>query len=157
MSAWKLLLQSEYAAVWDSFEEQFDFKPHSNRFPGIQEPAGSIIYQFEYSSAENLDKAVNDPNSKGLAAFQKLVLPNEAVYAPDWQHDCYRFYPHLSFREWQIPILPDGDYSIFLAKDFSFGIFGHPWEQTICVWGDKLLAEFEKNRPLLFEKIIKQH
>jgi hypothetical protein len=101
MSAWELLSQSEYDAVWDNFEEQFDFKPtvDSSRFPSIQEPVGSITYQFEYPSAENLDKAVNDVNSKSLTAFQKLVSPNKAIYALDWQHDCYWFYPHLSFNE----------------------------------------------------------
>jgi hypothetical protein len=128
MSAWKLLLQSEYDAVWDNFEEQFDFKPtvHPNQFPSIKEPVGSITYQFEHPSAENQDKFINDVNFKSLNVFRALIAPDNAVYALDWQHDCYWFYPHLSFSEWQIPVLPDGDYSIFLAKDFNFGIFGHP-------------------------------
>jgi len=159
MSAWEPLTQSEYDAVWDNFYEQFNFKPtvYPNEFPSIKEPVGSVTYQFEYPSAENEDNVIDDVNQKGLIAFQKLVLPDEAIYALDWQHDCYWFYPHSSFNEWRIPIFPDGDYSIFLTKDFSFGIFGHPWEQTFCVWGDKLLAELQRNKPFLFEKAIRKH
>lgn len=159
MSAWQLLSRSEYDAVWDGFEEKFDFKPtvHFNQFPSIEEPVGSVTYQFEYPSAENEETDVNDVNQKSLIAFQTLISQNEAIYALDWQHDCYWFYPHLPFTDWRIPIFPNGDYSIFLAKDFSFGIFAHPWEQTFCVWGNKLLADLQRNKPFLFEKIIRQN
>ena len=34
-----------------------------------------------------------------------------------------------------ISVLPDGDHHIFLSPDFSWGCFGRPWEQTICVFG----------------------
>ncbi len=159
MSAWKPLSQSKYDSVWDNFYEMFDFKPSVNphQFPSIKEPVDSVTYLFEYPSAKNQDRFINDVNVKSLNAFQTLVSPNEAIYALDWQHDCYWFYPHLSFSDWHIPIFPDGDYSIFLAKDFSFGIFAHPWEQTFCIWGKALLAEFQRNKPFLFEKVIRQH
>jgi hypothetical protein len=47
-------------------------------------------------------------------------------------------------------VIPDGDYHIFLAPDFSWGFFGHPWEWTICVFGAPLLATLEHRalRPL---------
>ena len=37
------------------------------------------------------------------------------------------------------PVFPDGDYSIFLATDLRLGTFGHPWEETLCVFGQPLL------------------
>lgn len=159
MSAWKLLIQNEYSAVWDNFEEQFDFRPtvYPKQFPSIKEPKGSITYQFKYPSAENEEKAINDINYKSLISFKNLTSPNDALYALDWQHDCYWLRPHLPFVEWRIPVFPDGDYSIFLAKDFTFGIFAHPWEQTFCIWGNTLLDEFQKDKPLLFETIVRQH
>ncbi|WP_246426664.1 DUF2716 domain-containing protein [Paenibacillus rhizosphaerae] len=30
-------------------------------------------------------------------------------------------------------IHPDGDYHFFFARDFSWGILGHPWEETITI------------------------
>lgn len=155
MSAWKLLPQSEYDSVWDNFEERFDFKPtvNPNQFPSIKEPVGSITYRFDYPVEPEI---IDDLESKTLSAFLSVVSVSDALYVLDWQHDCYWFRPYVSFREWAIPVLPNGDYYIFLAKDFSFGIFGHPWEQTFCVWGNKLLAQFQRNKPFLFEKVIRQ-
>ena len=37
-----------------------------------------------------------------------------------------------------MPVLPDGVYTLFLAPDGRFGIFGHPWEMTVCVFGREL-------------------
>ncbi len=39
-----------------------------------------------------------------------------------------------------MPVYPKGDYYIFLRDDLSEGTFGHPWEQTLCVFGERLLA-----------------
>jgi hypothetical protein len=46
--------------------------------------------------------------------------------------------PHLA--GWPLSPYPDGDYFIYLASDVTFGSFGHPWEQTVCVFGERLLA-----------------
>jgi hypothetical protein len=35
---------------------------------------------------------------------------------------------------------PNGDYYIFLSEDFRTGTFGHPWEETMCIFGDRLLT-----------------
>ncbi|MDQ4122753.1 MAG: DUF2716 domain-containing protein [Acidobacteriota bacterium] len=156
MEAWELLSEIEYDEVWDRFYEQFDFKPSVYRrdFPGIKEPSSSITYEFDYPISPEI---INDLETKTLSAFLSIVPAGDALYVLDWQHDCYWFRPHIPFREWEIPVLPNGDYYIFLDKDFRFGIFGHPWEKTICVWGEELLAAFEKNKPVLFEKIKRQH
>lgn len=156
MNAWQLLSQAEYDEVWDRFDEQFDFKPSVYRpdFPGIKEPSPSITYEFDYPISPEI---IDDLETQTLSAFLSVVSVDEALFVLDWQHDCYSFRPHLPFRDWEIPVLPDGDYYIFLAKDFRFGIFGHPWEQTICVWGSELLATFERNKPILFQSPVRQH
>jgi hypothetical protein len=97
-----------------------------------------------------------------LKCFKALVCEDEWIYALDWQHPSYKFYPHLPFSlnkfgEWPIPILPNGDYYIFLQRAFNFGVFGHPWEETICVFGEKLLSLLGRNRPLLFSDIIREN
>jgi hypothetical protein len=91
-----------------------------------------------------------------------LVHEDQWIYALDWQHPGYRFYPHRPFSlnrlgEWPIPILPNGDYHIFLEQDFNFGVFGHPWEETICVLGEKLLSILEQNKPRLFTEIVRKN
>jgi hypothetical protein len=43
-------------------------------------------------------------------------------------------------RRWPVEIFPDGDYYVFLSEDMTVGTFGHPWEQTLCVFGDPLLS-----------------
>ncbi|MBR7837823.1 DUF2716 domain-containing protein [Actinospica durhamensis] len=41
---------------------------------------------------------------------------------------------------WPTEIYPNGDYCIWLAGDFRNGTFGHPWEPSLCVFGEELLA-----------------
>jgi hypothetical protein len=68
----------------------------------------------------------------------------ETLLALDWQHPAYRFSPArqaLTWApEWKIPVYPDGDYFAFLTEDFTEGTFGHPWERTICVFGERLVG-----------------
>jgi hypothetical protein len=62
------------------------------------------------------------------------------VYALDWQHTSYRLRPHaLGSTRWPLSPFGDGDYYIYLGEDLSFGTFGHPWEDSICVFGEPLL------------------
>ena len=44
-----------------------------------------------------------------------------------------------------MPVYPDGDYFAFLSEDFSEGTFGHPWEKTICVLGERLVRSFGRS------------
>jgi hypothetical protein len=39
----------------------------------------------------------------------------------------------------KVPIYPDGDYYAFMTEDLLEGTFGHPWEQTLCIMGDRLI------------------
>ena len=85
-----------------------------------------------------------------------------AAVALDWQHPCYRFDPFgpFTFSETyhgMIPVVPDGDYSIFLADDFSYGTFGHPWEQSICVFGQPLIDVVEHERPRLLGRVVRRN
>ncbi|WFR71123.1 DUF2716 domain-containing protein [Prescottella defluvii] len=61
-----------------------------------------------------------------------------------WQHPGYRFDAavHTATRdaEWRVPVYPNGDYYIFVREDLSEGTFGHPWERTLCVFGERLVS-----------------
>jgi len=41
---------------------------------------------------------------------------------------------------WPTTVFPNGDYTIFLTEDMSTGTFGHPWEQTLCVFGEPMVS-----------------
>jgi hypothetical protein len=40
---------------------------------------------------------------------------------------------------WPVPVFPHGDYYIFLEEGMTMGTFGHPWEKTLCVFGQDLI------------------
>jgi ADP-heptose:LPS heptosyltransferase len=153
MNAWVELTRREHDDVWDMFYRKFGFSPSTSKFPEILEPESSLTYSRGYdlliSSRDNF-------RQNALAAFKSIVSPGGRMYALDWQHECYWFYPHLSENErWWIDV-PDSEYAIFLSEDFGFGFFGHPWEATICVFGQELLEAFQKYPPRLFENIVRK-
>jgi hypothetical protein len=177
MTAWVELSEAEDKEVWRRFDRRFRFRPSVKKsdWPGIQVPAPFATYSVPdpWSAAD-----ITDLHEHALTAF-RLALPRDSsMYALDWQHSCYRFAPHAPVESWPmpdlrrrglgsdhkvrfedrwtIPVLPNGDYYIFLAPDFTWGWIGHPWEQSICVFGDKLVSAVAKHRPSLFTKVLRK-
>jgi hypothetical protein len=155
MDKWNQLSESDYNRAWDRFYKVFDFRPSikPEDWPGIREPAPSVTYSIshiygnpEYAALES------DLQVSARAAFQACARHDEAMYALDWHHPGYLFQPHALAESdfWPVPALPNGDYYIFLATDFRFGWFGHPWERTICIFGSPLLSAIDRRRPRLF-------
>ncbi|MER5207557.1 DUF2716 domain-containing protein [Streptomyces sp. NPDC002825] len=140
------LPEAEYRRVWDRFYEDFDFRPStsSSEWPSIKEPVASVTWSVtaldgdpEY---ERLDRLVE-------AVEQGLTLcagPQGTLLALDWQHTSYRFAPHevggTGQPAWPLSPYPDGDYFIYLSEDFRYGSFGHPWEGSLCLFGEELLS-----------------
>ena len=81
--------------------------------------------------------------------------PAERVIALDWQHQGYYFRPERFEGHWEIPPFPDGDYYIFLSEDMTEGWFGHPWEQTICVFGSRAVYSLALGLPKLFTSPVR--
>lgn len=145
---WAPLEEGEYGRVWRQFEERFGFTPgmDSDRWPAIHEPVGAItldlrpIFRDEGAVFAAGEAAVN---ALVLRALVAVTSSEERLLALDWQHPAYHFAPHghaLSDDQWTVPPFPNGDYYAFLSLDMTFGTFGHPWEQTLCVFGEPLLA-----------------
>jgi len=168
MSAWQELTGDAEISVWNRFERDFLFLPSvdAGKCRGIREPAPSETYSISqvYDGDESHYAKLNAELQRwGLNAFQELLpLESDWLNVLDWQHPCYRFYPHIPFEldefdEWTIPILPNGDYYIFLEQEFTWGIFGHPWEQTMCIFGSPLLEILKKSRPELLTKLVRKN
>jgi hypothetical protein len=158
--AWVELDRIGYDTVWDPFDARFEFRPgmDAERWPGITEPAASITYAigFVYDrDAVAYERRTLDLCTKTHAAFRACVAPDEAIVVLDWQHPAFRWWPHRPFsyqsdQDWPVPVLPNGDYYVFLLADLSCGVFGHPWEQTVCVFGERLLAAFASDPREIF-------
>ncbi|SNS34346.1 Protein of unknown function [Actinomadura mexicana] len=155
-AAWARLSDSDETRVWDSFMNLTSFRAsvRPDRWPGILEPQPSVTWDLARErpalSAMNWLFAVEPADVNVLLhdAFKTCVDGDEWLYVLDWQHPCYRFWPHRMTEpendvSWAIPVFPDGDYYIFLSQDLSFGTFGHPWEASLCVYGDRLLEAVE--------------
>jgi len=141
---WRLLSNDERKHAWGNFYSLFDFKPSIKRFPGIRTELPKKKFSIEKYFTENVpfDKL----EDLALSLFVSILKPGQRLYALNWQHDCYDFDPRLEmdrdeFDEWIIPVLPNGDYHIFVTKDFQNVWFGHPWEMTITLIGCHLLKQ----------------
>ena len=146
MKNWQRLSQKEEEYVWNTFYQLFDFKPGIKIFPGIRTslPQKRFSTSRYFSEHAPLDKL----EDLALVLFYAVSEPGQRLYALDWQHQCYDFDPRQEmdrdeFGEWVIPILPNGDYYIFLTKDFRNVWFGHPWEETITLIGHDLVKQAE--------------
>jgi hypothetical protein len=116
-----------------------------------------MTWSIRHAFGEERELLESDLNRKMHRALRRCTKPDRRLYALDWDHPCYWFWPRqftdaADKEAWLVPILPDGDTYIFLAEDFTFGLFGHPWEQTLCVFGQELLAVLDQDRPLLLSK-----
>jgi len=157
--AWIKLSHSEEDEVWSSVYKRLGFSPsvHEKDFPGYKEPTPSVTYSFKTIWANNFSKLEADLKQNAHAMFRKATPVGAFVYALDWQHQGYKFYPGATQNdEWVIPALPDGDYFLFVEKSLAFGWLGHPWEQTICIFGEPLLTALKTHRPKVFSDPIRR-
>ena len=150
------LAEKEYNAVWDKFYEIFDFKPSTTKFPGIRTTFPQLKLSLKHDSSDN---EVDKFYELAYQLFVKITGEGERLYGLDWQHECCDFDPRQSTKGERIPIYPDGDYAIVLTKDFKNVWFGHPWEDTITIIGEKfvleaskMLNEFEKIKITVYNK-----
>jgi hypothetical protein len=165
MNAWKILKEEEYILAWDDFDLKFDFHPSTRKkdWPGIKEPNPSLTFRISHIFGKEKEhyKSLNDNLMDiFLQAFKSLLPKYGWIFALNWQHECYKFYPHFPFElnkygEWMVPILPNGDYYIFFEKNLNFGVFGHPWEGTMCIFGKELITNIEQNTPSIFTEKIR--
>jgi len=160
MSGWIKQTKMEDKTIWRQFKKKFQFIPsiHKKDWPGIQEPFGSITYDISSVFAKFQRKQLEeDLRKKFLKALIDITPEGEFIYVFDWQHQSYKFIPkETNINEFKIPILPDGDYYIYLTKNIKTGLFGHPWERTICIFGEGLIKSLKKNPPDMLNKVVRK-
>ncbi len=143
MNAWTEFTDDEYPAIWDRVYTDLKFKPdyHERLKPAITEPRPFIT--FDLSPISN-DEKTGEIDRLFLDSFRAITPAGSLLFSLDWHHTCYRFDPHAVDGIGPIGWYPNGDYYLFLSEDFSFGTFGHPWQESLCVFGASLLGLTEK-------------
>ncbi|RKS08532.1 uncharacterized protein DUF2716 [Nocardiopsis sp. Huas11] len=135
----QLLFEPEHDDLWDRFYARFSFAPSVNVHPAIREPAESVTW-FLDGPGPALDQAI-------VPELLALARADEPLYWLDWNHAGYRFDPSRVGGPGRpgVPgqVFPDGDYYIYTTADLRLGTFGHPWENTLCVFGRELLDRVE--------------
>lgn len=150
----------DYERYWTPFDAAYSFAPSYAddparlQHPGITEPPGSVTFSLapitQAGSQARYWAGVHALNAEVLQAFVTVFPEGERLVVLDWQHPSYWFRPHrhasgefspegLRATTWPVCPFPDGDYYIFLSEDLSSGTFGHPWEQSLCVFGRALV------------------
>jgi hypothetical protein len=164
--AWVELPRHRYDRVWDRFDEAFQFRPSVDPedWPTFRVPGPSVTYRISEQLSEFSpwrDPKAAPYNLALLRALLACVEEGEPVLALDWQHAGYEFYPHRlrepqEVKNWCIPALPSGEYHLFVTEDHRLGSLGHPWEETVCVFGEGFVEEYRRLTPLRPEQIIRQ-
>lgn len=142
----------EYHKIWDQIVQRFDFKPHGTLAP--------FNFNCKYKKYKFLARWNKEQEILVNKIFREVF--NCEIYALNWNHDCFTYNPnenieynyHYYDEERKCNVYfptyyPEGDYYFFLSKDFTMGIFGHPWRKELYVIGDKLIEEFEANKYFL--------
>jgi hypothetical protein len=145
--AWAQLDLDMYETYWSPFDARFGFRPgvDPSTWPAIREPSPSVTIDlssiFEHDGPR-FAAGARAVDALGLYALTCVTEVGDELLVLDWQHPCYRFSPHrqsLNDGAWPVHIFPNGDYYAFLNYDLSMGTFGHPWEQTLCIFGEPLI------------------
>ena len=154
-----MLTDVEQNEVWDRFFRELSFRPsvRSIDWPSIK--TDREIHTFSISDfwKNKYDEAIQiNFLQKAIDAFVDITEPEEPIYALDWQHECFYLDPRkltpdsMINHQSSIPIvsfIPDGDYYIFITEDFGNIWFGHPWEKTVTVIGDRLIKAVKARQP----------
>lgn len=140
-----VLSEAEYGRVWNRFYEVFGFRPSTStsKWPAIKEPCASVTWNLSVLDDDPCDERLDRLVAVVEQGLTSCAGPAGTLLALDWQHTSYRFAPQRvgspGQPAWPLSPYPDGDYLIFLTEDFRFGSFGHPWEGSLCLFGEELL------------------
>jgi hypothetical protein len=137
-------------APWTRFDERFEFKPdfHERVRPAIRLDPECLVLDLAglfADSGPRIGAGTSAITAAALRAFVWLAGDGELV-ALNWAHLSYRYSPALNAVRYPdpldlpVPIFPNGDYYIHMDPDLRWGTFGHPWQQSLCIWGSDLVS-----------------
>jgi len=146
ISATDVWREVDYDTAWAPFDERFAFRPdfHEREQPAIRLADDCLVLDLAEVFAHDGPRfAAGEAaiNASALRAFVWLSAEDELT-ALDWQHPAYRYSPALQSLTDAIagvPVFPNGDYFAHMTQNLRWGTFGHPWQQTLTIWGADLV------------------
>jgi hypothetical protein len=158
----------EYHELWDIIYTMFMFSPDRYKEDGIY----SITCPYDmYDISEIFEDVCDKPfwEEAMREIFICVLGDDEFIYVLDWHHTAFKYNPNVKVLKNPIHIVdgeidynvyfpkfyPDGDYYIFIAKDFSWGYLTDPWRENAFVYGEELRRLFREKKELLKFELIK--
>jgi Protein of unknown function (DUF2716) len=145
--SWKPLPERYEDRVMRLFQSRFKFHPDvtASAWPSIDEPRPSLTLDLSSVSTPH-GSSIPHADETILGFFLSAFPASTRLVAINVNHYAHWFWPHrfaVAQRQWPdawaVHPFPNGDYSIFLTEEMSQGTFGHPWEKTLCLFGQALL------------------
>jgi hypothetical protein len=153
---WSLDAAKDETEVWARFKKKFQFSPSTEKsdWPSIKERSPSVTYALQPFNEIDLEATWH-----GLMTVFKNISHNEQdeIYVLHWQHGGYVVNPKKLGEDWIVHPIPNGDSYIFIDPEFKFGIFGHPWEWTMNVFGEPLIQEVKKQKIAALSEILRKN
>ena len=164
---WRRLSCDERDEYREGFYEAFGFSPNARQGNGscFREPCPSVTWDISEvlrAAGQERESMAAELTLAVLAAFRRATPSGETLVALD----VLRFYEHYAFdphrlasagrEQWAHPVLPDDNFSLFLAKDFRFGLVGDPVRQTLCVFGRPMLDAFVAGLPECLGSVVRR-
>lgn len=156
----KVILGEHINQIWDIIDRDFHFRP------SIDVDTASFAFPV-HAACFRLKSVWDDRQEAIVNGIMMDLFPEEALYALDWQHDCFLFSPKEQIppnyryydkeRKCQVffpTYYPDGDYHFFVDTNFRAGLFGHPWQEKIYVIGSRLICAIKEKQQELDLEIL---
>lgn len=132
-----------YDEAWAPFDARFHFKPdyYERSASAILLPEDSIVIDLAPIFDNEGARFAAGEAAVNAAALRAFVWEagDADLTALDWQHTPYRYSPAVhvlsDLDHLPVPVFPNGDYFIHASDGLEWGTFGHPWQQTLTVWG----------------------
>jgi Protein of unknown function (DUF2716) len=152
-NVWTELEHDAERQLWAEFADRYQFRAGTRpeAWPGIHEPTPSVTWDLSEVFTGN-DFA--DGSRRVAQLLLELLTAStewwESLVFHDWVHPSILFWPHRvdsldGIPGWQTGgLFPNGDYTILLAWGDRFGVFGHPWEQSLCVFGAQAVDTLDR-------------
>lgn len=171
---WEILSASRTEELWKIIYQHFSFDPDYY----AKDSRYTIKESHDLYSCKGVGLLANsDPNWRETiqGIFCRCLKEQEYMYALDWQHTCYKYYPQVKIRKTNPTFIsdekfensgyyayfpeffPDGDYYLFFSKDLSWGYLTDPWREQIFVYGKELRTEIQKNAKYLGFTLIESN